>query len=194
MQTIFLLLAICQTNLVIIHDSSPKSQLLVSEITRDWYNYDGMDKYGDILCNIHYRTNLHIIDRHDYNKLAEYRIPRVLPEYPIYKFGLYTNDYQKFDPRTFGTSTHPLKTVNYIVEEYYFEEEKRRWANKCQRIIIEVENRNWAKILRFADKISFYEEEFSVEQIIAQHGDEEWFPELEKPVFPPEPKLESPWK
>lgn len=134
------------------------------------------------------------MDRFDYNRLQEHRIPRVLPEYPSYRFGRYTQEYQSFDPRTFGTSTHPLKTVDYIIKEYYFEEELRKWGRQCNTIIIETEARNWSKLIDFLLNNNLYEDYYNSEEVEKDYGHWKDFPKLEKPVLPPKPEIESPWK
>lgn len=192
----------CQQDMIVVVDDSLPSKMLQVEYERSWsQNHSQLEHMDTIRCEIEERANVIFVDRDDYSELEKYRIPRVLPKYPAYKWGFYSNTYQFFDERSFNASGSPLRSLKYCVDSYFFDSDLSEWDVKTEQLIAKHNTRCLNIIYNFLFKNNiegYYEwfeyEEMTLENAEAKFGHLKGFPELPKLILPPKPELIKPWR
>lgn len=125
-------------DLIIVTNDNLQSNIIRQELTTDWSNKPGPVNLNTWRLNqvrqlISEKVNIHIVDIDDHKETEQFRVKRLL-HYPQYKWGIYSQEYLKFDERMFSSSSIPLLSIYSLVKEYSFRDDYKAWEEKCSEL------------------------------------------------------------
>lgn len=195
-----------QKKLYVLYDNDPNSKLLHAELTRDWRRGSSGDTVSAMLPIWENRreTIMKRVVLLNKREEREFRLSGI--KTPAYRFGEY-EAFQEFDPRTFCTSTFPLRTVESLVANYHAD--MAWWRRKCKELTEEADHQFfervhcWASENYLVEWMKFNYEHFSIEkqfqnpnhkELLDRFGKLPGCPEWKEPELPECPEIPFPWE
>ncbi len=199
--------AVIKPTVQILYGDDPRSKLLVSELTRDWtrtkrpVRVDSwllLQRLNGVRDGL--QPHLTLVDAQR-DPVLKYRTD--LPLWRIREYG----EPQKFDPRTFGTTSWPLLTVKSLVFEATVDlaEWKRacRWQEQGAKTDYFNEISAWVSLIAPRDIAEFSRKhcedndegftQFTSDTLVAEYGSWDGFPVFQWEP-PPRPRHPLPWE
>lgn len=198
----------------IVYDESPQSDMLISEIKRDWTKYG---EAGKRVADVYSLTPINrfvYIKYDDYDGLRKHRIKNDLINYPAYRIGN-VGDIIEFPRTAFITPSFPLLTLLALVEkDVNLGYNISQWEFTCRQMRL-----SYKRSLEH-DAYNYVTYEIGLEYdevrelyqdggLYDKDGDYLWFNlpkfyrdfpqynklrKVEQPKYPPKPEVRMPWE